>query len=124
MNQLPMSLRTANGEKRYQKAKADSSLVALAEEEALMSWSLWRIIDNRFPYGIALKTHHLLLPIRAVPDRSDLSDDERAELVQILALVAPNYDFVMENFPKRRSILAHYHLHLGEYLDSREQMTL
>lgn len=124
MNQLPMSLRTSNGERRYQQAKLDGNLVSLADEDSIMSWSLWRIIDNRFPYGVALKTHHLLLPIRAVPDRSDLSDDELAELVQILALVASNYDFVMENFPKRRSILAHYHLHLGEYHDTRDYMTL
>lgn len=124
MNQLPMSLRTSSGEARYQRAKQESQLIPLADEDSVMEWGLWRIIINRFPYGIALKRHHLLLPIRAVPDRSDLTDEETAELVQILALVAPEYDFVMENFPKRRSILAHYHLHLGEYHDSREQMAL
>jgi diadenosine tetraphosphate (Ap4A) HIT family hydrolase len=124
MNQLPMSLRTSSGEQFYQDAKMKGDLVPLAEEETLLAWSYWRIIENRFPYGIALKRHHLLLPIRVFPDASDITDDERAELSQILALVAPEYDFVTMNFPKRRSILAHFHLHLGEYHDSREQMTL
>lgn len=124
MNPLPMSLRTSNGERKYQLAKQQGTLVLLADEEAIMEWSLWRIITNRFPYGIALKKHDLLLPIRAVPDRSDLTAAELAELTEILALIAPQYDFVMENFPKRRSILAHYHLHLGEYVDDRTQMML
>lgn len=121
---LPMSLRTAESERYYQDQKLAGTLIPLADEPTIRAWTYWRIIENRFPYNVALAKHHLLLPIRAVPDRSDLKDEELAELVEIIALVASEYDFVMENFPKRRSILAHYHLHLGEYYPTRSDMKL
>lgn len=119
-----MSLRTADGERFYGQMKLSGKLIALADEPSLKEWSYWRLINNRFPYTVALRTHHLLLPIRVVPDRSELQAEELAELTEILSLVAPEYDFVMENFPKRRSILTHYHLHLGEYHNDRSEMKL
>jgi diadenosine tetraphosphate (Ap4A) HIT family hydrolase len=119
-----MSLRTSAGERFYGQMKLSGKLVPLADEPSITEWEHWRLIDNRFPYAVALRKHHLLLPKRVVADRLDLTEDERTELVWLLRQLSDDYDFVMENFPKRRSILSHYHLHLGEYYVHREDMKL
>lgn len=123
---LPMSMRKAASEAAYQQAKVDKILVPLSAEPSIKEFDLWRVIANRFPYDIALAKHHLLLPKREVPDRFHLTKGEASELLTILLQFERDgsYDFVMDNFAKRRSILAHYHLHLGSYYATREEMSL
>lgn len=124
MNTIPMSLRKKNSEMAYGVAKQEGKLVALLEEERLFEFEHWIIVANRFPYDIALKKHHLLLPKRAVPAQGDLNPEELIELSRIMEQVQHNYDFILSNFPRKQSIKTHFHLHLGVYYDNREEMAL
>jgi len=123
---VPMSLRTVNGELHYQLAKIDKTTLPLELEPALQIFKYWRVINNRFPYDISFKMHHMLVPRRGdVADRWDLNDNEKAEFETILKdYVYPNYDLWFENCPKRRSVRAFYHVHLATYYDNREDMQL
>lgn len=123
---LPMSLRTFDGEIEYQEAKKHDLTVPLELEPSLKQWDHWRLIDNRFPYTVGFKTHHMLVPKRAgVADRWQLNDDERREFEIILReFTYPNYDLWFENCPKRRSVRGFYHVHFATYHDERSEMSL
>lgn len=124
--EIPMSLRTERSELKYQIDKAIGATLPLELEGSLQIFKHWRVINNRYPYAVAFKTHHMLVPTRAgVADRWDLNDDERAEFEQLLRdFVYPNYDLWFENCPKRRSVRGFYHVHLATYHDERGQMQL
>lgn len=110
------TLRTKEGEDKYQWAKAVNDLVPLSQEPPIQEFRYWRVIDNRFPYGTIFETHHMLLPKRIVANRHELTDEERNELEVIVEYYAqPLYDSLLENFSSRRSIHDHYHIHLGVY---------
>lgn len=123
---VPMSLRTAQGEIAYQIAKHDGkSLRKLSDEPAIQTWEHWRLIGNRFPYGVAYREHHMLVPKREVADMVDLTEAEMMEFYNIIAdFVTPNYDLWFVNTHKRRSILAHFHVHCASYFEDRGQMRL
>lgn len=122
MNDLPMSLRTTEGEQFYADQKMSNNLKALADEPSLIDYKYWRVINNRFPYNAVLAEHNLLIPRRVVAERAELNLQEVHELAEILDELKNNYDFVMENFPHKRSVLYHYHLHLGLYKDKRSDV--
>lgn len=126
MSETPVSLRTAIGEENYQLAKRNGGTVPLELAPSIRQWEHWRLIDNTFPYGIAFKEHLMLLPKRAgVAERSQLNDVEKQEFEQILKdFVYPEYDLWFENCPKRRSMNHIYHVHIANYCDSREDMSL
>ena len=123
---IPTSPRTAQSETFYGQMKLADRLKPLADEPSLSEFAFWRIIDNRFPYDMIFKTHRLLVPIREVAEYQDLSQDEVTELHRILQWMRENstYDLIFENFPKRRSIHGHYHLHLATYHDKRSGFKL
>lgn len=122
---VPTSARTADSEMRYQCAKILGELLSLDQEKAIYTFDHWRIIENRFPYDMIFKTHHMLLPIRIVGTRSELNEAEIRELSLIRDLtIMHDYDLVFENTPKRRSILSHYHLHLASYYDKRSDFKI
>lgn len=126
IERLPMSLRTIETERQYQEDKSARRTLPLELEASLMTWQHWRMIENRYPYGVAYKTHHMLVPKRAgISDRWHLNEDEKREFEVILKeFVYPNYDLWFENCPKRRSITTLYHVHLATYVDKREDMQL
>lgn len=123
---LPMSLRTAASEQAYQDAKLNRTTKPLELEPALKIFNHWRIIENGFPYDVAFSRHHLLVPKRAsVAQRWDLNDEERKEFEVILKdYIYQEYDLWFENCPKRRSVGGYYHIHLANYVEQREQMSL
>ena len=119
----PISLRTISGEMTYTLAKKAGRLVSLSEEPALRVWKYWRLIENAFPYDIAFKVHHLLIPIRVIA-KGQLNIAEKEELEIILDLLSDEYDCYLENFVSKQSIKNHYHLHLLTYKDDRTDMSL
>lgn len=125
-NPIPTSARSEHGERFYGQMKLAGKLIPLEQEPSIAEFAFWRIIDNRFPYDMIFKTHRMLLPIRVVAEYQDLNSDEVEELHKILQWMRENsdYDLVFENFPKRRSIHAHYHLHLASYHDDRSDFKL
>lgn len=113
-----MSLRTSKDEMRYLQAKLAGQTTPLHKEQPLKEWQYWAVIDNRFPYSLAFKTHHLLIPKRVVIHK-ELSHQELTELDAILEELSDYYDCQLINFQRKQSIVGHFHIHLLVYKDQR-----
>ena len=120
-----MSLRTAQGEAAYQKAKRNRRLVPLSSEEVLKTWTDWKLINNRFPYDMCFTTCHMLIPFDEVSNYDDLTEAAKRELREIITYYCQDhYDVVFENMNKRRSIKNLYHLHCATYVTDRSDVCL
>lgn len=118
---MKFTLRTPQNEAQYQADKANGRTIPLYKEPILQRFTHWFLIANRYPYDLAFTTHHMLLPYSRVSHRNELSMAELRELKEILTyFVEPNYDLVLDNTTKRRSVTDHYHLHLCSYKETRE----
>ena len=121
----PITLRSRGAQLNYMQAKELGQIHCLKDIEPIVTFSYWKIVPNEYPYDVAFSTCHLLLPIRVAPDKESLSAVELTELESIMkTYVEHNYDCVMENTARTRSVLGHYHLHLLKYYDSRDDMRL
>jgi hypothetical protein len=79
------------------------------------AFTYWSIVKNDFPYDLIAERHDLLVSKRCFGEESGMSEQERDELVRIKNDILPGrdeYDIILENFPKGRSVPTHYHLHL------------
>lgn len=110
---VPNSMRTEAGERVYQQAKLDETLVPLYKETALERWDDWILVENRFPYDLVFTTHHLLVPTRDFADRDGMMKSEQQSLSEILNYLQHQYDIVFENTPRQRSVKSLYHIHLA-----------
>jgi len=70
------------------------------------------IITNRFPHDAVLRKHHMLVPKRFFATPREIDQDERAELMDIKENLNGEYDGLFENLPHKRSVPAHFHIHL------------
>lgn len=108
------SFRTKEGNAQYDAYRATGVLeksCVLCERESLHEFTLWRIIENRFPYDRIASVHHMLVPKRHTSE-GELTDDERRELYEIKQNSLEEYQFIIEPTPHVKSIPAHFHLHL------------
>lgn len=74
----------------------------------------WKILKNIFPYDRIAVEHDLLIPKRHFCEESEMTNEEKEELVRIKTKILPKnkkYDMIWENFSHMRSV-AHYHVHL------------
>lgn len=83
----------------------------LCKETAVVGYKSWKIIPNDFPYDLIADVHDMIVPLRHV-DESGLSDEEKAELLEIKNSALSEYDIVVEATKRNKSIPAHFHLHL------------
>lgn len=121
--QIPVSLRTPRDEMLYLEAKLTGNTKPFLDEEWLQQWRYWVLIENKFPYSAAFKTHHLLIPKREV-SKKDLTNNEQLELGRILDELSEQYDCYLVNFESKQSILHHYHVHLMTYKDQRNKLRI
>jgi diadenosine tetraphosphate (Ap4A) HIT family hydrolase len=129
MDEIPINpratLRRRDDEIAYAKDKLAGNLERLYDAPSLSDFKYWRIIDNKYPYTVAYKTCHMLLPKRLVATEDELTYAEIRELWRLKEDVfAGLYDQLVENMPRSRSVLDHYHIHLVTFYDSREEMGL
>jgi len=102
----------------YQKIKeSEKSACDFCHEEPdnkKLSFEHWKIIKNIFPYDRIAEYHDLLIPKRHFRKESEMTGEEREDLVFIKTQILSKqkkYDCVWENFPHVRSV-EHYHVHL------------
>lgn len=112
---LPMSARTEESELKYQVAKVLEQTVPLDQEEHILDYDHWYLIENRFPYDMIYDEHDMLIPRSGVATREELTLAEAIELTDIIDELSGQYDLVFENFKHRRSVLNLYHVHLASY---------
>jgi diadenosine tetraphosphate (Ap4A) HIT family hydrolase len=81
------------------------------KDRVVQEFDNWVLINNAFPFDKIADKHHLLIPRRVFAHLYEANTEELRELDEIKAKLAPDYDFVMENFPRNRSVATHFHLH-------------
>lgn len=123
---IPMSLRTAKSEEKYQLAKAEGKTHPLKDVESIKDYKHWRIIPNEYPADMVYKESHLLIPKRVVSTWQYLNEDEADELWFILDGIEKEglYDAISINPPKRRSVANHFHIHLFIFYEDRSHISL
>lgn len=123
---LPMSLRTAATEQKYQDAKENRTTTPLELVTSLQMFNHWRIVNNDFPYNVGYKRCHMLVLKRAgAGSWHDLRPEEIAELNELKRThLYDEYDQIIENCPSRRSVPHLFHLHLVSFYDDRAEMSL
>lgn len=122
---LLITLRTPAMEKLYFDVTHKPDYVAgLTHIEPKVEFKFWYIIPNEYPYDLVFKTNDMLLPKRKVGLKSQLSRDELAEFEMIKdTYVNNNYDLMIENTARRRTIPDHYHIHLCVYKENKKRFT-
>jgi len=120
---LPMSLRSAAAERAYQKAAKDDKLTDVRKEMVVEEFKQWLLIRNRYPYDAVFSKHDLLIPKRDFATRGAMLPVEYFDLMRILETYGEqNYDGMIDNMQRRRSIMGLYHVHLFCYKDRREEI--
>lgn len=109
------TLRTPESEQAYNALISQGILekgCALCHNDILIKFDYWKIIVNDFPYDRIAKTHHMVVPLRHVSE-SDLAHEEKDELSSMKeGYINDNYEYIIEATRKKKSIPAHFHLHL------------
>jgi len=103
-------LRTDKMHERYVTAEKDPDFMRTAP--SIIDYVFWRVIDNSFPYDTVAKTHHMLVPKRQFAEYGDMKRRERVEYDTIINTYLEDYDVVMLNLPKQRSVKDWFHIHL------------
>lgn len=94
--------------------KAKCAFCLTEPDDKKLSFTHWKIIKNIFPYDRIAEHHDLLIPKRHFRKESEMTMEERKELVFIKTKKLSKqkkYDCIWENFPHIRSV-EHYHVHL------------
>lgn len=96
----------------FMKAGGLEGQCALCEAPAVKEFTLWKIVENRFPYDRVATTSHMIVPKRHANDE-EITGDEWIEFQKIKKeYLTPTYDFFIEAAHHKKSIPAHFHLHL------------
>lgn len=108
-------LRTEEGSRMYQehrRALPADAPCPLCREVTLQDFQYWRIITNEFPYDRIAAVHHMLVPKRHSTEDT-LTDAEERELLELKqGYCNDHYEFLIEATRSKKSIPAHFHLHL------------
>lgn len=108
-------LRTPEGKRlydEYQRNPEFTGTCVLCSVPALKNYKHWKIVKNSFPYDRIAKVHDMLLPLRHT-NEEELTLEELEELKNIKKeILNSDYEFILEATNKRKSIPAHFHLHL------------
>lgn len=109
-----MTMRTADGERRYDKAKQHGNLIPLYEEPAVYGGEFkhWRIVANRFPHNKITDLNDMLVLKRECDGLTHIKMYEWFELLQIILKIRDSYDTFTFNFPSMSSIKNIPHAHL------------
>ncbi len=109
------TLRTPEGKEKYRehlKLHPSSKECFLCAAQTMKDFSFWKLTENNFPYDQIAKIHHMLTPVRHVPE-DQLRQDELDELQSIKrSFINDGYDWIIEATLKNKSIPDHFHIHL------------
>ena len=84
----------------------------------IKEWNNWKLVKNIFYWDELLILDNLLIPKRQCKDFNNLSSIELKELQEITNELNAkgNYDSIIANFRKKRSVLYWFHFHCVEFL--------
>lgn len=109
------TLRSEKTQASYDAYRANQvpGVCALCEKETIVEdFSLWKIVENIFPYDAIASLHHMIASKRHVKE-ADLIKEEIEELAKIKReYIMKRYDNIIESTHRTISIPSHFHLHL------------
>ena len=109
------TLRRKESEERYQNVVKGGALergCVLCSAQAIQTFSHWKVIHNDYPYDKIAEVHDMLVPLRHITEE-ELSAEEKQDLAALKAgYLNLHYQYLIESFPKNKSIPDHFHLHL------------
>ena len=109
------TLRTAASQKKYDTYLVQNNFggnCPLCTKKSLQAFNYWRIVQNDFPYDLFASVHHMIVPYRHVQEH-DLTNKEKKEYHKIKKeFVNTNYEYIIEATNLKKSIPAHFHIHL------------
>ncbi len=92
----------------------------LCDEMAIKTFTYWKIIQNNFPYDLIADIHHMIVPMRHESEQG-LSREEWDELYTIKYQDLQEYDLIIEATKRKKSVPAHFHLHLVNLKDKLDR---
>lgn len=102
-------------EKHYKRLRDKGHLEGgckLCEHSSIKEFQYWKIIENSFPYTRIAQLHHMIIPKRHIKEE-ELSQEEWMEYREVKnGYINENYEFIIEPTQRKKSIPAHFHLHL------------
>lgn len=106
------SLRTSKDEKIYQEFLKDwvPKCIYCEQELLIQKYKYWILLDNKFPYSAIARTHLMLASKRHIVEQGELTLDEISELYDLLDKL--EYDMVIMNKKRNRSVPSHFHFHI------------
>lgn len=119
---VPATLRTIEGETRYKLAKLSGDLLPINQETPIQEYKYWVLVENRFPYDSIFAKHDMLVTKREYGNRSEMRLAEYIDMMNILDSLNGKYHVIFENFSDRMSVKTLFHVHLGLYYPTREDM--
>lgn len=114
---MSVTLRTPQDEQYYLDQIKKGLTIPLSQEPAIFTFKFWRLIENKYPYTLTFKTHHMLLPNREFATLKQATKEELDDYDHILDALSADYDCMIVNFPSKQSVKNHYHIHLLVYKD-------
>lgn len=112
MNKILRSSKMQSRLEEYYRKYPDVCFIC--ERKHKNKFKYWKIISNIFPYDKIASRHDMLVPLRHVSLESKFNGQEKKELLEIKERYLPrqDYDWIIENLPRKKSAPAHFHLHL------------
>jgi hypothetical protein len=79
--------------------------------KSLKEYKYWKVVENEFPYDEIASKSHIIAPKRHITE-GGLTNKEIKEYKKIKMEAQEDYDVIIENSIKLKSIPMHHHLHL------------
>ncbi len=84
----------------------------LCTRPSLKEFTHWKVVLNDFPYDRIADTHHMIIPRRHASE-DEIMEEEWREYAAIKAgFISDTYEYIMESTHRRKTIPAHFHVHL------------
>jgi len=112
-------LRTEEMAQKYEEAQKENQepegCRLCNDTESIAEYEYWRLMPNMFPYDRYFTKSDMLVTKRHI-DEHGLTQEEREEFLKLKNEVfADQYDSVLDNLPRQRSIPDHCHFHLIQF---------
>lgn len=108
-------MRTKEAQAAYDAYRTEGGLdngCRLCEAPSKKEFEHWRIIENKFPYDLVASVHDMAVP-KVHGSEREISAEAWREFQDLkVRHFEGDYDFYVEAAPKRKTIPAHYHMHL------------
>lgn len=90
---------------------ANDGTCPLCLDPGLKTFTHWKLLENSFPYDLIADTHHMIVPLRHASG-SELTQEEWREYQELKQTLMQEYDQLVENTERHKTIPQHFHVHL------------